>query len=116
MRRNRAWIRAVLGFMLVAACLAAAIAPALSMVQAAPRFAPAVAPGNLVISSFRFSGSAGPGDEYVEIFNRSCDDVNAINLSGYQLRASTGSTLGTVIYTFPAGTTIDAGQYYLVGG
>ena len=54
--------------------------------------------------------------EYVEIFNRSCDDVNAINLSGYQLRASTGSTLGTVIYTFPAGTTIDAGQYYLVGG
>jgi hypothetical protein len=108
----------LLGFTLVAACLAAAIAPALSMAQAAPPPVPAFVsepPGGLVISSFRFAGSAGSTDEYVEIFNRSACGTAAIPLNNYELRAKSGSLNLGVIYTFPA-VNLNPGEYYLVHG
>ncbi|MGE5073125.1 MAG: hypothetical protein ACM3MF_06825, partial [Anaerolineae bacterium] len=65
MKRKRAWIRALLGVMLVCACLGAAVAPALTTVQAS--LAPvSAAPGDIVISSFRFSGPNGTEDDFVE--------------------------------------------------
>src|SRR5512138_1092936 len=112
MKRNRAWIRALLGIMLVAACLGAAIAPALTTVQAsvAPVSAP---PGEIVISRFRFNGPGGAEDDFVEIFNRSC--TASIPLSGWELRRS-HLTEQSVTYQFPSGFSLGPGQYYLIGG
>ncbi len=118
MPRTRLFIRSLLALLLVGACFAAMIAPLLGPAQAAPEGAGNLAsapPGALIISSFRFQGPTDPGDEYVEIFNRSCS-TTPWDLSGYVLASSAGSTKGQIIYTFPAGTTLSAGQYYLVGG
>src|SRR5512140_2475985 len=116
MSRGRVWIRALLGITLVGACVAAAIAPALTMVQAAPPPIPpaaSLAPSNLVISSFRFRGSAGNTDEYVQIYNRSCD--TAETLTGYKLMASDDAAK-KLLYTFPDGSSLPAGGYYLIKG
>ncbi len=118
MKQSRVWIRALLGLTLVAACLAAAIAPTLSLVNAAPPLAPAAAlalpaaPGALVISSFRFQGANGDGDEYVEIYNRG---TTPIDLSTYQLRASAASA-GQWAFSPPGPAPIAPGQYYVIGG
>src|SRR5512146_1973828 len=119
MKRSRVWIRALLGFTLVVACLAAAIAPALSNAQAAPPPVPAFIsepPGSLVISSFRFGSSTGTSDEYVEIFNRSACGATPIDLTNYELRATSASTDLGAIYNFPDGASLNPGEYYLVHG
>jgi hypothetical protein len=111
MKRNRAWIRALLGIMLVAACLAAAIAPALTTVQASVA-AVSEAPGDIVISSFRLVGPGGADDDFVEIFNRSCSPVS---LEGWVLQDSFGTEYRVVYDQFPA-TPLGPNQYFLIAG
>jgi predicted extracellular nuclease len=80
-------------------------------------FVPLVAPSpvdavsdDIVISEFRARGTLGGNDEFVEIYNGS---TAAVDVTGWQLRASNNAgTVGTRA-TIPAGTTIGPGCFYL---
>ncbi|HYN84598.1 MAG TPA: lamin tail domain-containing protein, partial [Pyrinomonadaceae bacterium] len=68
--------------------------------------------GQLVISEFRYNGTAGPLDEFIEIYNNSGADltVQTSDLSaGYAVVASDGITR----FTIPNGTVIPARGHYL---
>ncbi len=70
--------------------------------------------GQLVISEFRFAGTAGPTDEYVEIHNPTATaHTVATNdgSAGYALRASDNVTR----FVIPNGTVIPARGFYLAG-
>ncbi len=117
MPRTRLFIRSLLALLLVGACFAAMIFPLLGPARAAPREAgnrASAPPGALIISAFRFTGPGGEGDEYVQLFNRSCTATE--DLSGYVLAASSNSSAGQVLYNFPSGVSLAPGQYYLLGG
>jgi hypothetical protein len=73
-------------------------------------------PSTILISEFRFRGSAGPADEFVELYNNS--DL-AYDISGHTLYALDAGDSPTLVFTFPgtlgSGTTvIDARAHYLV--
>jgi hypothetical protein len=66
----------------------------------------------LIISEFRWNGTNGPSDEFIEIYNNSDSDVtvNAFDGSaGFAFAKSTGTTL----FTIPNGTVIPARGHYL---
>ena len=62
-------------------------------------------PGQLLIGRFRFQGTTGAGDGYVELVNNT---DTAVSLSGWTLVSPTGTV------TLPAATTVAAGGDYLV--
>ncbi|HEX8990481.1 MAG TPA: lamin tail domain-containing protein, partial [Anaerolineales bacterium] len=111
----RPLVRTLLGLLIVASCMAAAIVPMLGRVAAAPSYVPSAAPGDIVIAAFRFSGPNGPGDEYIELFNRSCN-TTPIDLQGWTVYFSDGSGAFPLLYTFPSGATIASGGYFLLAG
>ena len=80
-----------------------------------PLFAPAptrAVSDNIVISEFRVRGPGGAGDEFVELHNRS---AAAVDIGGWSLRRSNNSAtfFGTQV-TFPPGTLIGPGCFFLV--
>ncbi len=63
--------------------------------------------GSVVITELMYNpGVLNTGGEYIELYNRS---GSTIQLSGWQLA-------GGIEYTFPAGTTLNAGAYLAVAG
>lgn len=76
--------------------------------------APVTAQGGagVVISEFRFRGTNGGNDEFIELFNASAASVN---VGGWLLRASNNTIPPTVATraTIPAGTVINPGCFYL---
>lgn len=111
MKRSRSFVRGLLGVLLAAASLLAALVPMIAPVVAAPNAA--AAPGNMVISEFRFRGTGGEADEFIELFNRSCSAT--IDLQGWTLRFSNAAT-NDVLHQFPSGSAIPLapGRYYLL--
>jgi uncharacterized repeat protein (TIGR01451 family) len=111
MRRNISPARWSFTLLLLAGLFFGAAGQSLARVEAAPR---AQAATNVVISEFRTRGPDGGNDEFVELFN----PTNAlVDISGWQIRASTasGSSTGNR-YTMPGGTQIQSGQHYLIVG
>jgi len=102
----------MLGMLLAAAVLSALLQPvrAASLKQATATPTPST---HVVISEFRFSGSAGASDEFVEIFNPTSA---SIDISGWRIRGTNNAGSVSNRYTFPASTTIDPGQHYLIVG
>jgi beta-lactamase superfamily II metal-dependent hydrolase/DNA/RNA endonuclease YhcR with UshA esterase domain len=66
----------------------------------------------ILISEFRFRGTNGANDEFVELYNNS--DA-AISIGGYILKRSNGSGAINTQATILAGTTIPARGHYLIG-
>src|SRR5512142_749305 len=89
MPRFRPLVRSLLAVVLVTACFMALVFPLLEPARAAPNAIPSQAPGDLVISSFRFTGPAGNTDEFIELFNRSC--TASYNLTNYSFKYSDGT-------------------------
>ena len=54
---------------------------------------------------------ADGGNEWIEFFN---DDANSIDISGWGVQKATSSY--TTFFTFPAGTSILAGEFFVLGG
>ena len=103
-------VRGLFIVVLVAACVALAVAPMLQSANAAPPRA--AAPANVVISQARFVGSGGPTDQFVELFNRSCVPVP---VAGWTLEFFNANIQGPApLYTFAAGATLAPGQYFLI--
>ncbi|MGH8794572.1 MAG: lamin tail domain-containing protein, partial [Stackebrandtia sp.] len=73
---------------------------------------------DVVISEVKTQGAGGSTDEFVEIANRNMEDD--VSIGGWQLiRCSSGGS-ENVLFTFPAGTTLERlgteGSHYLVAG
>ena len=89
-------------------CCAVAAALALNLALTASHTASA----QLIISEFRYNGTNGPNDEFIEIYNNSGADftVNAADASaGFAVAASDG----VARFTIPNGTVIPARGHYL---
>lgn len=66
----------------------------------------------IVISEFRSRGPGGAYDEFIELYNA---DGGPIDLSGWNLKKSSGCGASVVtLATFPAGTILQPGQHYLI--
>lgn len=79
---------------------------------------PAATAGQVIISEFRFRGSGGAADEYVELYNAT---NNPLDISGFTLHALTGAGAQALRFTVPgalnSGTTqIPARGHYLLTG
>ena len=78
-------------------------------VRAAPHL---IYPANsVVISEFRFRGTTGGNDEFVELYNPTS---SPIDISGWLMRGSNNAGVVSTRATIPATTTLQSGQYYLV--
>lgn len=66
---------------------------------------------NIVISEFRFRGDDGGNDEFIELYNPT---TLPIDISGWLIRGSNNVGTSSTRATIPAGTILQAGQYYLV--
>src|SRR5687768_7687555 len=64
----------------------------------------------VVISEFRFVGTTGASDEFVELHNVS---NAAVDISGWKLKGSNNAGVNSVRATVPLGTIIQPGCYYL---
>lgn len=86
-----------------------------SAASAAPELQTATptAPNHIVISEFRFDGSNGAGDDFVEVFNPT---GGTVDISGWKIRGSNNAGAVSNRYTFPANTVIQPGQHYLITG
>lgn len=96
-------------FILLAGLLAGIFLTTLASVRAAPQLQ--TMPGGVVISEFRFHGSAGASDEFVELFNKS---GGTINLNGWKVKGSNNSGSTSTRYTFSSNILLAAGQHYLL--
>lgn len=66
---------------------------------------------NIVISEFRFRGSEGASDEFVELFNPT---GAPINLNGWKLRGSNNAGSVSDRYTFTTDVILAPGRHYLL--
>lgn len=66
---------------------------------------------HVVISEVRLIGSDGSGDEFIEIYNATEDNVD---LSGWYISGANSQGQAVIRYNFPAGTVLLPGQYYLI--
>ncbi len=78
---------------------------------------PCTPPTGLIIDEFRFRGSAGPADEFVEFYNNSDSAITVCTADqsfGWALaaRAADGTSASTVFF-IPFGTVIPARGHYL---
>src|SRR5512146_2141729 len=87
MARSRRLVRGLFIILLVAGCIALAVAPMLGPASAAPE-ASAVS-ADVIISEFRFIGAGGQSDEFIELFNRSC---SATDVGDWTLLYKNGAT------------------------
>ncbi|HEV2913806.1 MAG TPA: lamin tail domain-containing protein, partial [Pyrinomonadaceae bacterium] len=67
--------------------------------------------GDVVISEFRFRGSNGANDEFIELYNRTSA---SIVISGYKIYRSNGTGTRTLHKTIANGVTLGAGCHYLL--
>ena len=74
--------------------------------------APAVATSGAIISEFRFRGTNGSKDEYVEIYNTT---NGLLNISGWSIRYSNSSG-GLTIASVPDNTVLPARGHFLFSG
>ncbi len=102
--------RSLLFFVILAALCGSFVFPvAYVPVNAAPNF---VYPGtSVVISEFRFHGSAGGNDEFIELYNPT---GASIDISGWLIRGSNNAGTTGTRATIPAATNLAPGQYYLI--
>src|SRR5215207_1283927 len=108
MRHSNHFWRGLFFILLIVALCGGLALPALNT-RAAPQMqTPAT---NIVISEFRTRGLAGAADEFVEIYNPT---AAPISIGNWQLRVITGTGTGATRATIPAGTSLAAGQYYLI--
>src|SRR5688500_7606404 len=105
---KRFWRGLFFIFLITALCGGMAL-PALSLpARAAPQMQAAT---DLVISEFRFRGSAGAADEFVEIYNPTASPVD---LNGWQIRGSNNSGGSGNRYTFATSVMLQPGQHFLI--
>lgn len=71
----------------------------------------AVNPGDILISEFRFRGSAGASDEFIELYNPT---THAIDISGYKIFRSTNAGSKFLQATINSGVTLQPGCHYLI--
>ena len=104
---NRIW-RSLLFVLLIAALCGAMAVPILAPVSAAPKMQAAT---DLVISEFRFRGSAMGNDEFIEIYNPTS---SIVDLNGWKIQRS--NTAGTVNdqHFFTTTILLNPGQHYLI--
>ncbi|MCK4668356.1 lamin tail domain-containing protein, partial [Candidatus Dependentiae bacterium] len=67
-------------------------------------------PGDVVISEFSTRGASSAYDEFVEIYNPKCSDID---ISNWTLEYYSGSSWGIKL-TVPASTTLPSGRFYLM--
>ena len=77
-----------------------------------------VVPAPVEINEMQTGTSTTPNQQYVELYNAG---TSPANVSGWQLEytsaaAGRSGTIITTLATLPAGTSIPAGGYYLIGG
>ncbi len=68
-------------------------------------------PGDIVISEFRFRGSNGANDEFIELYNRT---TSSIPIGGYRIYRSNNTGSRTLHATITAGKVIGPGCHYLL--
>ena len=91
---------------------AAAVAVAIVIAALVPATLAQSGPG-IVISEFRFRGTVGGNDEFIELFNASTVPVN---VGGWLIRGSNNAVAPAVSTraTIPAGVVVGPGCFYLV--
>jgi lamin tail-like protein len=109
MEHSKRFWRGLFFILLITALCGGLALPIVSVpVRAAPQMQTAT---NVVISEFRFRGSAGAGDEFIELYN----PTNlAVNLNGWQIRGSNNSGGSGTRYTFSSNVILQPGQHYLI--
>ncbi len=68
---------------------------------------------NVVVSEFRTRGPAGEFDDFIELFNRSDENVN---IGGWQVTAVQTRSTNSVTLVIPTGVVLYPGSNYLIGG
>jgi hypothetical protein len=109
MTHRKAFIRLLTGLFILVVLIATSLTPAVLFVQAAPH--QAASRGDVVISEFRTSGPTGINDEFIELYNRS---TNQVDISGWKINDSTSFGTTSLIKTIPSSTLLLSGQYYLI--
>lgn len=89
-----------------------------AVITVTPATAPAALAGQVLISEFRFRGSGGASDEFVELYNNT---DTALDISGYTLHALTGAGAQNLRFTVPGAlasntTVIPARGHFLITG
>src|SRR5215213_6213558 len=107
MKHSKHFWRGLLFIMLITALCGGLALPAVNT-RAAPQMQVAT---DLVISEFRFHGSAGAGDEFIEIYNPT---TSPVNLNGWKLSGSNNSGSSGNRYTFTTDIFLQPGQHYLI--
>jgi hypothetical protein len=112
MQHNKQFWRGLFFLFLIVALCGGMALPAVSLpARAAPQMQTAsVAPGDIVISEFRFLGPGGGNDEFIELYNRK--NV-AVNIAGLKIMGSNNNA-GTSERIALGNVTLQPGQYYLL--
>lgn len=108
-----AWLRRFLALAAFGALAFSLLsAPGLLQAEAGAPQRPNQALGtSVVISEFRTRGPLGDNDEFIKIFNST---QVAVDISGWKIWISDNVGATSVLYTFPASTLIQPGQYRLI--
>lgn len=97
-------------FLFILASLLTALAGIVRVpVSAAPQHV--ILPGDVVISEFRFRGSGGGTDEFIEIYNVT---GGVVNLNGLKIRGSNNVAVVSDRYIFTTDVLLAPGQHFLL--
>jgi hypothetical protein len=107
MEHSKGFWRSFFFILLITAVCGGLVLPTAS-VRAAPQLQAAT---DLVISEFRFRGSAGAADEFIEIYNPT---ASPIDLNGWQIRGSNNTGGSGNRFTFTTSVLLQSGQHYLI--
>jgi Lamin Tail Domain len=109
MEYSKGFWRGLFFILLIATLCGGLMLPAMSApTRAAPQMQIAT---DLVISEFRFRGSTGAGDEFIEIYNPTTAQVN---LNGWKINGSNNAGSSGTRYTFSTNIFLQPGQHYLI--
>lgn len=110
MQHAKGFWRGLFFFLLIIALCGGMALPGVSLpARAAPQMqTPAI---DIVISEVRFRGSAGAGDEFIELFNPT---QATVNLNGWSINRSNDTGATNPHYSFTADVFLQPGQYYLI--
>src|SRR5512138_892527 len=110
MRNSQRLWRGLFFSLLIAAMCGGLVLPVAEAVpvHAAPQMR---ASTSIVISEFRTRGPNGGNDEFIELYNLSSSTVNVEN---WTISYSSSGGTSSDRYTFPAGSSLTPGQYFLL--